>query len=472
MRLLIALLLTLAAIDAAFAFGTVRKLLGQDAQHERITRAALSFLDPKTLDELAGKNGTFGAVGAPDRPGRDLDDVPEAHCDGGDYLEVGKDATPYPQTKADAQAALTKCRDFIFKSFDRAVALAGELKKPDATNMAVAGGCPFDGQAGSAKCRVLDALGLALHASQDFYSHTNWTDKLSKASMDPKKPVGLGKSGPAEFIDPIKRAPIPSGLISGCYDGWPEEDHCTYGGFWPFWSTDRIKHDYLNKDKGAGDFYATALGVMPERFSVSKPAGTTSRGKVDQNYARAVEAAMADTRLKWSQFEAKVNEKYGAEGKRIMCALKKDDPRSCPDVWAEYKRICAPLRDAFRPRLAAAVAECPQCQGSRSLEEWEEKDGRLYTTGSVCGEQPCPTVTQYLETKDVAKVEKAAIWDAQTQSTICRMVSDGRRYNYTGATAFHRSLFLSSRLKVCAAAVRVLVERGTPVPPLVFDTCN
>ena len=72
----------------ALAFGTINGL-GQNAEHERITRQGLaSFrLGALTLDELAGKKGTFGAVGAPDRPDRGLMSVSAAHCDNGDWLE-------------------------------------------------------------------------------------------------------------------------------------------------------------------------------------------------------------------------------------------------------------------------------------------------------------------------------------------------------------------------------------------------
>ena len=66
--------LLLAAAPAAQAFGTINGL-GQNAEHEKITRLALrcggSLSDrdcfgPRTLDVLAGKRGTFGMVGGPD----------------------------------------------------------------------------------------------------------------------------------------------------------------------------------------------------------------------------------------------------------------------------------------------------------------------------------------------------------------------------------------------------------------------
>ena len=53
----------------ALAFGTYNSpsILGQQAEHERITRVlANNGFEPKTLDLLAGTSGKLGAVGAPD----------------------------------------------------------------------------------------------------------------------------------------------------------------------------------------------------------------------------------------------------------------------------------------------------------------------------------------------------------------------------------------------------------------------
>ena len=72
-RLAVALWLGAALSAPAAAFGTIDGL-GQHTEHEEITRAALvrAGLDRETLDSLAGRKGTFGAVGAPDRPDRGL----------------------------------------------------------------------------------------------------------------------------------------------------------------------------------------------------------------------------------------------------------------------------------------------------------------------------------------------------------------------------------------------------------------
>ena len=84
--------MTLVMIGAT-GFGTVRSsVLGQDAEHERITRQGMTtggpFLGPWTLSELAGENGTWGAVGAPDNPARGLMSSAQNHCDGADWVNA------------------------------------------------------------------------------------------------------------------------------------------------------------------------------------------------------------------------------------------------------------------------------------------------------------------------------------------------------------------------------------------------
>lgn len=286
---------TLASVLApqALAFGTVRKL-GQNAEHERITRRALEPVgfERLTLNQLAGTSlmvgaGSFGAVGAPDRPFRGLISVTEAHCDDGDWF----DARDYAQSRGKADQALRACRDLMYRNLDEALRRAGDLVRPDLSlgQVSVSSGCKFDEDDNdTAKCRVLEYFGLALHAAQDFYSHTNWVD-APRASPTVKNPQGLNHDAPAEWLGPALPAEVPAGLISGCY-GFPEWASCGA----------RIKHDYLNKDTVH-----------------------TDRG----GYEKAMAVAAADTRLKWDQFSDKVRRQYGeARGNKILCVIKADDP--------------------------------------------------------------------------------------------------------------------------------------------------
>src|SRR5471030_1344040 len=105
-------LLALCSVGASWAFGTISGL-GQNREHERITRHALGCVpgadlafcfEPKSLDEIAGARGSWGAVGAPDNPTRGLMLSSEAHCDNGDWLP----APGYPHSQADARANLIR----------------------------------------------------------------------------------------------------------------------------------------------------------------------------------------------------------------------------------------------------------------------------------------------------------------------------------------------------------------------------
>lgn len=112
-------------------FGTVNNaLLGQHAEHEHITRAALacpsvwksdgSCFEPLSIDQLAGRDGTFGAVGAPDVPQAF---GPEAHCDDADFLAT-KD---YPQTRQEANAKLEACVNYLRTNFKEGIDDAKDL---------------------------------------------------------------------------------------------------------------------------------------------------------------------------------------------------------------------------------------------------------------------------------------------------------------------------------------------------------
>jgi hypothetical protein len=314
----IAILVTAAT---ALAFGTIHGL-GQDAEHERITRHALacvggmagpSCFEKETLDMLAGKTGTVGAVGLPDVT---MITAPEAHCDMGDY----SDAPGYPQSLAEANGHLVACRAWMSAKLEEAVrdaaALVDAKGNVDDSQIPTMVSCSFGTGKGRAKCNVLEDFGVLLHASEDFYSHTNWVDQSDpKKPINAENPVGLVQSGPAPWLDLRKPAgPVPHGLISGCFKLLPESKFCNYG---PSDSLHRIKHDVLNKDKG--------------RIDPSFGQAGTSRGAVADNFRHAVEAAILDTRDKWATLSEKLVATYGqARGAKMICALTHDKPsKSC-----------------------------------------------------------------------------------------------------------------------------------------------
>lgn len=301
----------------AFGFGTIHGM-GQNQEHERITRHALGCaatpavadcFEPASLDNLAGKRGTFGAVGAPDNPTRGLLTNSAAHCDNGDFLAV----PGYPNTLAAANLALVRCREWMDAHIDAAVADAAAMLLPDGTvddsQMPTIFSCTFNGTKGRAKCNVLEEFGLTLHASEDFYAHTNWTDVA-----DPLRPIsqtnppGLGSAVPAPWLDlRVAKPPFPPGLISGCFVMLPEALFCNSG------PGGRVKHEFLNKDKGTIDPALTAAG--------------TPRGVVHGNFARSVQVAIADTQDKWLILKERLVARYGLrDGRTMICALTHDDP--------------------------------------------------------------------------------------------------------------------------------------------------
>ncbi len=260
-------------------WGTVR-ILGQNAEHERITRHALGCgqaggpdanvcFRPGALDEIAGKGGTYGAVGWPDNPlmGKIYD--PASHCDDGDYL----DTPGYPHPRAQAQGALEACRGTMAAEMNEAVADAARLVKNHAlvgSEIPTVFACTFGGSKDRAYCDVLQDFGAVLHAAQDFYAHSNWVDQPDTSkTVGIANPPGLSNSARAPWLDLRRNAPFPAGLMTGCFLGNLPDGVSGCAG--------RVTHFALNKDKGTID---PQIG-----------AGTTSRGMVGGNFKRAVEAA-------------------------------------------------------------------------------------------------------------------------------------------------------------------------------------
>ncbi|MEW1751708.1 CinY protein [Streptomyces angustmyceticus] len=302
---------------SSYGFGTVNGP-GQHAEHERITRAALACtpgragnqcFQPASLDQLAGTRGTFGAVGSPD-----IDEIPDAgaHCDDADFLA----APGYPQSRAAASAALRNCVTHLKADFSRGVARAAGMApggEVDVRDVNLEPGCTFAlGIPGRAKCEALEGLGRALHGTQDFYSHSNWTDHADpRRATGTANPPGLGRTTPAPFLrlaDPAAISTVPTALTTGCFTLLP-------GG-----CAGRVTHDTLNKDTGIIDAVSGAA-----------TGPTTSRGKVAGNFAAAVAVAVENTRVQWRGLRDALAATYGpAQGARLACALSHDNPvRDC-----------------------------------------------------------------------------------------------------------------------------------------------
>ncbi|MAL11214.1 MAG: CinY protein [Maricaulis sp.] len=311
------------AILLTTGFGTINSG-GQNSEHGRITRHALSCesatapaacFQPDSMDSLAGSRGDFGAVGAPDRGRGMLTSF--AHCSAGDYF----DTPGYPRSRAEAEASLTECRDYMLDNMRHAVLDAADLLDEDgeirSSQIPTYISCVYAGQEhGRAKCNVLAHLGRILHASQDFYSHSNWVDQPDPARPTGiENPPGLGNFGRAPWLDlRVENPAFPANLVSGCFDMASfagEDTGCLYGD--EAAGTHRLRHLDLNKDTGTID---PRIGE-----------GTTARGAIADNFERAVLAAIEDSADKWATFGEMLEATYGPSQAALMiCAITHDDP--------------------------------------------------------------------------------------------------------------------------------------------------
>ena len=177
----------LAIPPPVISFGTINSL-GQDAEHEHITRAALACpanktssgdcFEPRSIDQLAGTNGTFGAIGAPDA--MPFEEPFPAHCDDADFFDSATytPSQPYPVSRNDTMLRLLQCIEHMQFRFGQATTEANALLNSqdrigrDGVDL-VKGNCTFAPSfRGRAKCNVIEGLGRMLHGIQDFYSHS------------------------------------------------------------------------------------------------------------------------------------------------------------------------------------------------------------------------------------------------------------------------------------------------------------
>lgn len=386
--------------SGASPFGTVNIFIGlhQRSEHERITRLALgcrphqphdgSCFEGHMLNNVAGTNGAFGAVGAPD-------DLPMRlgwggpaywHCDDADYLDV----PGYPQSRQQATAKLDACRQWardmlyngrpndqqeqpsgIHKPLPRTWPVTGALAEArkllnGSGNVDVgdpgAGGlfnppCSFNGHLGRAKCGVYESFGYVLHVTEDFYSHSNWVDHPNpNATVGVDNPPGLAHRDLPAFWDLRKSSgALPdSRLSTGCY---PKKD-----------CPGRTSHDELNKDK---ENINTVTGFVDDPID--------PRGKVHDNAQRAVNGAINEARRQWAIFRHELVQRYGAEkGGKMICALTSDSAdRSCNNAQRardEFAKVPPP------PVRLATVQDSRSCL---DLRYGQATDGNVIQ-GQVC----------------------------------------------------------------------------------------
>jgi len=255
----------LAALPSlSLGFGTSTTGFDNQAEHEKITRAALKCpadddasgkcFSPDFLDQLAGHILTFGAVGNPDDPflwGTTLEAHP-AHCDMADFF----DGPDYPQSRDVATGILLECLAHIHGRFGEAIDAAAEILDddgyiiPDEAEIPLGTGCIFTSAVTSSnsKCSAILGFGRALHGVQDFYSHSNWADEANASEpISVTNPPGLLNTALAPFLDYRFVGPpfIPYNLSTGCWtspDLTPGVKECA----------GRVSHNSLNKDGSTG----------------------------------------------------------------------------------------------------------------------------------------------------------------------------------------------------------------------------
>ncbi|GHE53970.1 hypothetical protein CP980_22855 [Streptomyces vinaceus] len=299
----------LAAAMALLPGGAAHAFTG--ANHEDITRAALPW-EPVTLTAMA--DAQAGAVNANDR--RPYFDVGPLHCDNADYL-APRYSAGYPRTRDEANTELLACIRTSVARFRGAVRAADGLVDADggvrADQSDLSTPCAWDEKPGPAKCAVLEQLGRGWHQIEDFYAHSNWSDRPAAGPVGLGNPPGLGRTDHPPFLDIRRysamkdadwtrqaREHIPEDLATGCY---PDFDST---GVKPADCDGRVAHNRtLNKDTAA-----------------------SPRARTGDNFGRATAGATAEITRQWNDFKAELLAAYPGHGRgaQMVCALVHDDP--------------------------------------------------------------------------------------------------------------------------------------------------
>lgn len=398
-----------------------------NAEHERITRLAIacnsnlqrpapsglswsrdlclesnnssngSHQSELVLRMLAGANGYFGGVGAPDRFYESvISSYDPAHCDNGDAW-FPADRWPdnggvYPQAQAQRTGALRNCLQLLQLYVSTAVEQAGRLVNPDGTvNAAQADlseDCNVDydpklnpGQThdrGQAKCNVLIAFGRALHITQDFFSHSNWVDSTDDP-VGPSNAPGLRNSAvptslPSILGYPRRDAQIDaflasSPVITGAYP----TPSCVPDPQIPCrLPPTRLYHDnVLNKDEGDGKIDWTTASIPLGDGGHSKRA---SAGMVrgEDNFQRAARSAALSSAALWTDFRAAILQAYpGRRGEMIWAAIRGRTPWTACRQDGDARRSMSPpngvtsARRTVRVRVTNSTGETLGCGEAR-----------------------------------------------------------------------------------------------------------
>lgn len=305
-----AIVITLAAVPAGPA------LAFTGGNHETVTRAALSW-EPVTLSAMA--DARKGAVNADDHGGYFL--IGPLHCDNADYL-APRHVEDYPRSRDEATTELLACVRTSVAHFRNAVRAADGLVDARGAVRAdqsdLSSPCTWQETPGPAKCDVLEELGRSWHPVQDFYAHSNWSDRAAPGAVGVGNPPGLARDGVAPFFDVRRysgmedadwtreaRALIPEDLATGCYS------------------------DFDSSGVKDGD----CAGRVTHNRDLNKDTAASHRSRTGDNFDRAVAGATAETTRQWNDFRAELRAAYPdhGRGEQMICVLTHDDPAaSCP----------------------------------------------------------------------------------------------------------------------------------------------
>ena len=356
-----------------------------NAEHERITRLAIacnSALDrdaPAGLDwkrdlclssggdtnkqpwwfsfersmrMLAGSDGYFGGVGAPDRFAEAvLSSSDRAHCDNSDawFPRSQGPFGSYPRTFDQRAAGLRACLQLLQKYVGVAVDQAGKLVSADgrldAPQSDLSDDCNVDydpdlnpgktHDRGWAKCNALISFGRALHITEDFFSHSNWVDQ-NPGSLDIKNPQGL-KSDPR-----IVPAALGYPRTNEQIDSFIANTQVITGAYGSKLA-DRVKHDdYLNKDEGKGTIDWTT-GQIPFGDKGHSERSAAGFDGTNDNFQRAAKGAAYAAASVWADYHAGIFARYGADrGAKIWDALRENTPWTQCGQYGSARRALSP----------------------------------------------------------------------------------------------------------------------------------
>ncbi|MFD9301935.1 hypothetical protein ACFWCB_04400 [Streptomyces sp. NPDC060048] len=313
--------LTRSAVPAAFVIALTcvpsgPALAFTGGNHETITRAALPW-EPVTLAEMA--DARDGAVNANDHGGYFL--MGPLHCDNADYIAPGH-ARDYPRSRDEATTELLACIRTSVARFRNAVraadGLVDEQGKVRADQNDLSSHCTWQKAPTRAKCDVLEQLGRGWHPIQDFYSHSNWSDRTPPGAVGTADPPGLARTDVAPFLD-IRR-----------YSSMKDAD----------WTRDARTRMPVDLTTGCySDFDSTGVksedcaGRVTHNRELNKDTAASRRSKSGDNFDHAVSGATAETTRQWNDFKAELLAAYPdhRRGEQMICALVHDDPVArCP----------------------------------------------------------------------------------------------------------------------------------------------